>query len=681
MKRVLPRKANPRSAAPKSLPFFITIFLLAAAVCAAPYLFAAQNQKPGSGKSPESSRPKGLATGSLTEDEAVLHALNRLGFGPRPGDVELVKQMGLQEWIEEQLHPDSINDSGLDARLEKFPTLKMSSAKLLEEFPEPQLAAKREGITVQEYRQRQLEMLRPAAQSTPQSDPQADAQSATPKPAPASQGPPQNDMQMADAFHMPNFDVVDNDLNPASPKEKGQGGKGQGPIGNRMINYEKITLPQRIVAELSMAKMTRAVYSERQLQEMMVDFWYNHFNVFASKGADRWLITEYERDAIRPHALGKFRDLLEATAKSPAMLFFLDNWLSADPVAWQRLQQEQQQRRAARGPMFGGGPFGGVRSASGNPEQNAPNAKQKMERGLNENYGRELMELHTLGVDGGYTQDDVINVAKAFTGWSIRQPRRDPEFFFDDRIHDNSVKTVLGHTIHEGGMKDGEEVLDILARDPHTAHHISFEIAQRFVSDNPPQPLVDRMAQTFLKTGGDIREVLRTMIYSPEFWSRDAYRAKVKTPFELVASATRAVGAEVEVPLVLVQWTSRIGEPLYQCEPPTGYSDKADQWVNTGALLSRMNFSLALTANRLRGAQVDIDSVFGGEMGVDPHSTMESAIKLLLGGQASQETRDTLAKQMDDPQILQATLDDKVKHVNTAMIAGLVLGSPEFQRR
>jgi uncharacterized protein (DUF1800 family) len=491
---------------------------------------------------------------------------------------------------------------------------------------------------------------------------------------------------MADALHMPNFEAMDNDLNPNPPKGKGQG-KGQGAFSNRMINYEQIRLPQRIVAELSMAKMTRAVYGERQLQEMMVDFWYNHFNVFAGKGADRWFITEYERDAIRPHALGKFRDLLEATAKSPAMLFFLDNWLSADPVAWQKLQQEQQERRQFRGGPFGGGPFGGARFPQGGPAPNVnpnnptANAKQKQERGLNENYGRELMELHTLGVDGGYTQDDVINVAKAFTGWSIRQPRRDPEFYFEERLHDTSVKTVLGHEIHEGGMKDGEKVLDILARDPHTAHHISYGLAQRFVSDTPPAALVDRMSQTFLKSDGDIREVLRAMIYSPEFWSKELYRAKIKTPFELVASATRAVGAEVQIPLLLVQWTSRIGQPLYQCEPPTGYSDKADAWVNTGALLSRMNFSLALTSNRLRGAQVDIDSLFGSDMAANPHATLDRAIQLLLGGQASQQTRDTLEKQLDDPQILQATLDDKVKQVNAAIIAGLVLGSPEFQRR
>ena len=671
MTRIPSTKAKLRGARSLPLAAMMAIFFLLAAAFAGPVLFAAPG---GSDKSEKKSGDtskvlKGLPVTSLTEDEAILQALNRLGFGPRPGDLDRIKEIGLQKWIEQQLHPESIDDSALQTRLERFPTLKMSSAQLLNEFPEPKVAAQREGVTVEEYRKEQQEQMRSAVQSSQDSAPET----------------VQTDVQKADAMHMPDFESVDNDLNTNPGKQKGLG-KGQGGgIGNGMFNYEQIHLPQRIVAELSMAKMTRAVYSERQLQEVMADFWYNHFNVYAAKGADRWLITEYERDAIRPHAMGKFRDLLEATAKSPAMLFYLDNWLSADPVAWQKLKQQMEARREMR--QMRGGPFGGPRFPQGRPgpneDPNDPNAnaKPKQERGLNENYGRELMELHTLGVDGGYTQDDVINVAKAFTGWSIRQPRRDPEFFFEERLHDTGVKTVLGHQIKAGGMRDGEEVLDILARDPHTAHHISFELAQRFVSDTPPDALVDRMAQTFLKTDGNIREVLRTMIYSPEFWSKDAYHAKVKTPFELVASATRAVGAEVEVPLALVQWTSRIGQPLYQCEPPTGYSNKADAWVNTGSLLSRMNFSLALTANRVRGAQTDIDAVFGGEMGVDPHATLNRAIQLILGGDASQETRDTLGKQMDDPQILQATLDDKVKQVNVAMIAGLVLGSPEFQRR
>jgi len=575
-----------------------------------------------------------------------------------------VKKIGLPKWIDQQLDPDSIVDSALEARLDRFPTLKMSSAKLLDEFPQPQVAARREGVSVEEYRKEQQQArLQGAAQAGS---------------AAGDDSNPMNGQIQA------KFENMDSDAAPAVDKAKG---KAEGGFGNQMFNYTALHTPPRIVAELSMAKMTRAVYSERQLQEEMVDFWFNHFNVFAAKGADRWLITSYERDAIRPHAMGKFRDLLEATAKSPAMMFFLDNWLSVDPAAWARLQQEQQERREMRQQRgFGGGPFGRPRfpqgpatPANGNP--NDPNAKGKQERGLNENYGRELMELHTLGVDGGYSQQDVINVAKAFTGWTIREPRRDPEFFFNDRLHDRSPKTVLGRKIHADGIKDGEEVLELLARDPHTAHHISFEIAQRFVADDPPAPLVDRMAQTFLKSDGDIREVLRTMIYSPEFWSRDVYRAKIKTPFELVVSATRAVGAEVEVPFLLVQWTNRIGEPLYQCEPPTGYSSKAEAWVNTGALLNRMNFSLALTANRLRGVRVDVEALLDGRAAADPHATLDRAVHELLGGQLSPQTRETLEAQLSDPQILQASLDDPVKKVNAAMIAGLVLGSPEFQRR
>ena len=654
MKRISPRKIENCKPAKKSVIGLAATLLLVTTLVSAPYLLAAKDKKDKNKGSKSSKGTTGLPVQDLTDDEAIMQALNRLGYGPRPGDVDRIREMGLQKWVDQQLHPDSISDSALDARLDRFPTLKMSSSKLLNEFPQPQVAARREGVSVEEYRKQQQEQAKAEMQSM------------------------QTDMEQADPHHLPNFDDGNGNMDPNANPGKGNGaGKGQGGFGNPMFNYANIHTPQRIVAELSMAKITRAVYSERQLEEQMVDFWYNHFNVFAAKGVDRWLITAYERDAIRPHAMGKFRDLLEATAKSPAMMFYLDNWLSADPAAVAKMEQEQQQRRAMRG---GFGPFGMPRFPQAGGQANAA-GKQKQERGLNENYGRELMELHTLGVDGGYTQDDVVNVAKAFTGWTIRQPRRDPEFFFDDRIHDKSTKTVLGHQIHAGGMKDGEEVLDILARDPHTARHISFELAQRFISDNPPDALVDRMAQTFLKSDGDIREVLHTMIYSLEFWSKDSYRAKIKTPFELVASATRAVGAEVGVPLMLVQWTTRIGEPLYQCEPPTGYSAKADAWVNTGALLNRMNFSLALTANRLRGAQVDVDSLLGNRPAADPDANLDRAIQVLLGGQVSAETRDTLEKQLNDPQILQATLGDPVKEVNSAMIAGLVLGSPEFQRR
>ncbi|MGH9680996.1 MAG: DUF1800 domain-containing protein [Candidatus Acidiferrales bacterium] len=671
MKRPSPRRNPPCRRRKIGYTGCAAVIVLTLAAFFGPLALAAKEKKDKSKSAGSSKAVHGLPIRDLSEDEAIVHALNRLGFGPRPGDINRVKQMGLEKWIDRQLHPESIDDSALDARLQRFPTLLMSSAQLLNEFPEPQQAAKREGVTVEEYRKEQMARLR-----TGQSDMQSGDSAA------------QSDMAKADALGVPNFDAgkMDADANPV--KGKGEG-KGQGGFGNPMFHYQDIYLPQRIVAELSMAKMTRAIYSERQLNEVMVDFWYNHFNVFASKGADRWLITSYERDAIRPHAMGKFRDLLEATAKSPAMLFFLDNWLSADPAAWQKLQQEMQERREWRmermGGGFGGGPFGmprlpqGQPSPNGNP--NAPGAKAKMERGLNENYGRELMELHTLGVDGGYTQADVINVAKAFTGWTIREPRRDPEFFFNDRLHDTGPITVLGHSIHAGGIKDGEEVLDLLAKDPHTARHISYEIAQRFVSDNPPSALVDRMTAMYLKSDGDIREVLHTMIDSPEFWSKDAYRAKIKTPFELVVSAARAVGADMDVPLMLVQWTNRIGEPLYECEAPTGYSDKADAWVNTGALLNRMNFSLALAANRLRGVQVGIEPLLGSPAAGDPHAALEQAIQVFLGGQVSPQTRDTLEKRLDDPQIVQVRLDDPVKQVNTAMIAGMVLGSPEFQRR
>jgi uncharacterized protein (DUF1800 family) len=666
MKRNPSCKFEVRCRQKKTINGLAAMFLLAAVASAAPYLSAAKDKKAKSAESAKAT--KGLPIQDLTEDEAILQALNRLGFGPRPGDAERVKEMGLQKWIDQQLRPDSINDSALEARLNRFPTLKMSSSKLVDEFPQPRVAARREGVSIEEYRKEQQARMQEALQANRTED-----------------GDPNlmNDQIQA------KFENMDSDANP--PKGKGQG-KGEGGFGNQMFNYMEIHTPQRIVAELSMAKVTRAVYSERQLEEEMVDFWYNHFNVFAAKGADRWLITSYERDAIRPHAMGKFRDLLEATAKSPAMMFFLDNWLSADPTGWAKMQREQQQDRGMRqqrmGGPFGGGPFGRPRfprgqsaPANGNPNDANAKGKQKQDRGLNENYGRELMELHTLGVDGGYSQDDVINVAKAFTGWTIEKPQRDPKFFFNDVLHDHTTKTVLGHQIRGGGMKDGEEVLDILARDPHTARHISFEIAQRFVADDPPSALVDRMAETFQKTDGDIREVLHTMIYSPEFWSKDVYRTKIKTPFELVVSATRAVGAEVDVPFALVQWTNRIGQPLYQCEPPTGYSNKADAWVNTGALLNRMNFSLALTGNRLRGTQVNMETLLGDRAATDPHATLNRAVQALLGGQLSQQTRETLELQLADPQILQASLDDPVKQVNAAMIAGLVLGSPEFQRR
>ena len=429
--------------------------------------------------------------------------------------------------------------------------------------------------------------------------------------------------------------------------------------------------PQRVVEELAMAKVTRAVYSQRQLAQIMDDFWFNHFNVFAGKGEDRYYLTAYERDVIQPHEMGKFKDLLTATAKSPAMLFYLDNFLSADPRAAQRLAAQRAMR--ARYGRFGQ-PF---------PPRMPPaqQQKKKNERGLNENYGRELMELHTLGVDGGYTQKDVTEVARCFTGWTIEKPRENPQFKFDERLHDPDPKIVLGKKIHAGGMKDGEEVIELLAKNPNTARFISTKLARRFVSDTPSPTLVVRMAQSFQSSDGDIRAVLRTMIYSPEFWTREAYRAKIKTPFELVVSTTRALGTDVDTPMPLVQWTGRIGEPLYQCQPPTGYSDKADAWVNTGALLNRLNFSLALAGNKVRGSRSDTASLLGMDSSADAKAALDRAVQMFLGGQTGPNTVATLEKQLGSPEVVQAKLDDPVKRVDLGVVAGLVLGAPEFQRR
>ena len=292
------------------------------------------------------------------------------------------------------------------------------------------------------------------------------------------------------------------------------------------------------------------------------------------------------------------------------------------------------------------------------------------------------MELHTLGVDGGYTQKDVTEVARCFTGWTIEKPRENPQFKFDERIHDPDPKVVLGKKIHAGGMKDGEQVIELLVKNPSTAKFISTKLARRFVSDNPPPALVARMADTFKSSDGDIRAVMRTMIYSPEFWTREAYRAKIKTPFEFVVSTVRALGTDVDTAMPLVQWVGRIGEPLYQCQPPTGYSDKAETWVNTGALLNRLNFSLALAGNKVRGSRSDARSLLGTDVVCRfANRCWIARCSFSLGGQAAPTTVETLQKQLDDPQVMQAKLDDPVKQVDLAMVTGLVLGAPEFQRR
>ncbi|MGH9793973.1 MAG: DUF1800 domain-containing protein [Candidatus Acidiferrales bacterium] len=608
-------------------------------------------------KSPEAWKGS-LPIRDLSEPEAILHALNRLAFGPRPGDVERVRALGLEKWIEQQLQPEKIDDSAVAQRLKRYPTLAMSSAELLEKYPRPQVAMRRAGMSREEIQQMQ-EQRQKQRQELEEMRQQMESGEATP--------------EMRERLR---------EMRALRDGDDAQG-------------------PQRVIAELSAAKLTRAIYSERQLEEMLVDFWFNHFNVFAGKGADRWLLTSYERDAIRPHVLGNFHAMLHATAKSPAMLFYLDNWQSADPEAFARMEGELRRRRDRFQRLFGDNPEMMEQMRRRDPnsarmQQRDENRRarqmqapgpgqpgqqaQRRQRGLNENYARELMELHTLGVDGGYTQQDIIEVARAFTGWTMR-PRSDAKFYFEPRIHDAKPKTVLGKKIDAGGVKDGEAILDMLARHPNTARFVSTKLARRFVSDTPPEALVQRMAQSFAKSDGDIRAVVRAMIYSPEFWSRDVYRAKIKKPVELIASTARALGAESQTPLPLVQWANRIGEPLYRCQPPTGYSDKSEAWVNTGALLNRLNFALALAGNRLRGTRVNVASLLGSSAASSAERALEQAIEIFLAGQISEQTRATLAKQLSDPQVTRATLDDRVQRVDAGVIAGLVLGSPEFQRR
>jgi len=377
--------------------------------------------------------------------------------------------------------------------------------------------------------------------------------------------------------------------------------------------------PRQVILELQLARLLRAVYSQRQLYEVMVDFWSNHFNIFAAKGADRWLTTPYDRDTIRPHALGKFSDLLRATAQSPAMLFYLDNWLSAAPdSAAQRF------------------------------------APANRRRGLNENYAREIMELHTLGVDGGYTQKDVQEVARCFTGWTIRQPRGAGGFYFEPRIHDAGEKFVLGTRIAAGGgVEDGLKVIDLLARHPSTAQFIATKLTRRFIADEPPKSIVSKAAAAFRQSDGDMRTVLRTIVEAPEFYDRGNYRGKVKKPLEYVASALRITGAEMQITHQLLRYLGRMGEPLFLAQPPTGYPDAAASWISPDMLLTRMNFAADLISNRLPGTRFNKEAA----------ANTEQLVTFIAPESLSPSTQAVLGESSG----------------NDALV--LLLAAPEFQRR
>jgi len=593
-------------------------------------------------KKPKPNDDNKLFQKKLSKDDQILHALDRLTFGPRPGDIDRVKRMGLKKWMDQQLHPDRMDENPvLEARLQALESLRMTPLEAVQHYPsQPMIRAIAQGrqpmpddlllrASVERFLVRYKTRIAQASNTAIPPGPAPDLEPIRPleevlTPSELEIVRSGNGEKKRELLESMPREKIEDMLVAMTQRQRTQlFAPASVPIRREIF---LLNSPQQVIAyDLVDSKMLRAIESTRQLAEELDDFWFNHFNVFLEKGDDRFMIPQYEREAIRPHVLGQFRDLLEATAKSPAMLFFLDN------------------------------------SESVRPDLDANDKKRKVKRGLNENYGRELMELHTLGVNGGYTQKDVTEVARCFTGWGIQEPRKGGSFFYNDKLHDKGEKIVLGHVIAAGGgIEDGEQVLDILSRHPSTAHFISKELAQRFVADNPPEPLVNKMAQTFLSTNGSIREVMKTMLNSKEFWSEGAYRAKVKTPFEMVASSARALDANVIDAWALAGQSGQLGEPLYRKLEPTGYSNLNSEWVNSASLLGRMNFALQLAQNHVESVKVDVS-----RFGDDP----SEVAKALMFRAMSPQTRAAIDKALED------------KQKNPALVAALVIGSPDFQKR
>lgn len=506
----------------------------------------------------------------LPADQQIIHALSRLTFGPKPDDVLRVRAIGLDKWIDQQLHPERIQDSAIDAFVARYPMINRDQNGLLRQY-------------AQQQRERR-EMRRDTT-----------------------------DQQMSGA------DSV------AMRREMRQRGNSR----------------REVVTELQSSRVARAVASERQLQEVMTDFWHNHFSIFAQKGPpEPYYLVDFDRNVVRPRALGKFRDLLGAVAQSPAMLFYLDNARSVADSGRPTLAPDRQVRVQ---PRAGGGPAAMRRAARRAQQMQQQQAAQRRRGGLNENYGRELLELHTLGVDGGYTQQDVINVARAFTGWTIRQPEQGGGFIFRPQLHDAGEKIVLGHKLAAGrGTEDAEQVLDILARSPVTARYIAGKIARRFVSDAPPKALVDRAAAVFLRTDGDIREVVRTIVTSPEFFSQAAFRSKVKSPFEVVVSAMRALNARPDSTPRTAQVVAYLGQPIFGHQAPNGWPETGDAWMNTGAILNRINFGMAAAARRLPGIDIRMVPALDTARAASREVQVDAVVSTLLNGMASPDTRAVL---------------------------------------
>ena len=708
-------------------------------------------------------------SGQLHGDERILHTLNRFTFGPRPGDLEAVRTMGLEKWFDQQLHPETIDQNDLDARLSQFPAMQGNPQDLIYYLPsnamirqaldgkvpvpdkpalriiyENEMARvdfRRKEKEQQKQQQASLapapavpgqamtpQMAQPAASpgmdETAVARPALQPEQASDQIQPQSVQPPSPQalsMSIGAVIDKPDLPAVAPALIveilalPAQRRVARLAGMKQpefdafrkalkGPqriallTGLNPAQKEFVAAlenPQRVIVdELADQRMVRDIYSNAQLQEVMTDFWLNHFNVFLHKNDETpYYLVSYERDVIRPNALGKFEDLLEATAHSPAMLLYLDNSSSMGPDS---PAAERAKERAARN----------------------PNAKKAAPEGLNENYARELMELHTLGVNGGYTQADVTQVARVLTGWTVDRPQRGGSFKFDDNRHQPGSKKVLGKKIKDNGENEGIELLHMLATRPATAQFISRKLAIRFVGDDPPKALVDHMAQSYLASEGDIATVLKTLFHSPEFWATGAYRAKVKTPIEYVVSAARAGNVDTDNMQPLINALREMGMPLYGAVPPTGYKWDSSDWVSTGALVNRMNFALTLAANKFPGVAVNIAPppafgtvqladnngspavVHNAAPGIYPANIPAPDVEehrlesILVAGGVSDSTRSAVLQQLaaqasppnatgtpTPPRPLNAKQAASALEKQDQLLAGLLLGSPEFQRR
>jgi uncharacterized protein (DUF1800 family) len=750
----------------ESVKSVLALFLCAA--ISAPPIGYTQSANPAAGPSNDTApaktqhRPPYLAGQAKTEllkgDERILQALNRFTFGPRPGDLETVRTIGLDAWFEQQLHPQALDETALNERLALYPAMQWSVADLLYRVPSgaiirqaiagkvdiPRKGTLHAVYVNQMYRQQEKKAEKDQqktaqAVQTKMANGQAPAASGQTMAmgAPEAQAPAMDGNQMAASapamnanpaqpanMTLPaNADVLDtmsqfdgpsfSSIAALAPRDRvAQLQQMQpaefdafmhslkGPQRNQLIADMTPDLrealgdlenPQRMEAEELMAeRLTRDIYSNAQLQEVMTDFWLNHFNIYLRKNEETpYYLVSYARDTIRPNALGKFEDLLEAVAHSPAMMLYLDNSESMGPDSPAAERAKMQQMR--------------------NPSKN-----KKTDEGLNENYARELMELHTLGVNGGYTQADVTQVARILTGWTVNQPARGGGFEFNVNRHEPGTKKVMGQKFKDDGEREGVALLHFLVTRPATAQFISRKLAIRFVSDDPPQTLVDRMAKTYMSTGGDISAMLRTLFRSPEFWAANDYRAKVKTPLEFVVSAVRASNADVENFQPLENALHQMGMQLYGCIPPTGYKWVASEWVSTGALVDRMNFALNLAANRLPGvkvnwsnqpedANVGLTSDSAPETQTAPTPTLdqeEARLEpMIVGGGVGEQTRAAALAQFQT-QVDQGTFKvypvsattttknskDMARPANALekqdeVLAGLLIGSPEFQRR